>query len=167
MSNLLKKWYVFYTCPKSEKKANKHLVSLGYETFLPLKREYKVWRNRQKKLIEIPFFANYIFVYTFHSNIFEINKVQGICTCVTCGGIASCISDNDIMSLRIMQDMDMMIPKNNDFFIGDKIRVIDGPLCGYEGVLVKVKGISKFGISINCVNLMAIVDLETTRIEKL
>lgn len=45
-----KNWYVFYTSPRAEKKVNEYLLSLGYESFLPLKSEFKIWRNRQRKL---------------------------------------------------------------------------------------------------------------------
>lgn len=41
-----KNWYVFYTSPRAEKKVNEYLLSLGYESFLPLKSEFKIWRNR-------------------------------------------------------------------------------------------------------------------------
>lgn len=162
-----KKWYIFYTCPRAEKKANKNIISLGYETFLPLKKECRIWKNRQRKLIEVPLFPSYVFVYAFHYNLYEINKVHGISTYITCAGNPVCIPQNDVMSLKIMQEMDAMIVKNSDFIIGDRIRIIDGPLCGYEGVLVKEKGINKFGINIDCVNLMAIIDVDAFKIEKL
>lgn len=38
-----KNWYVFYTSPRAEKKVNEYLLSLGYESFLPLKSEFKIW----------------------------------------------------------------------------------------------------------------------------
>ena len=40
-----KNWYVFYTSPRAEKKVNEYLLSLGYESFLPLKSEFKIWRK--------------------------------------------------------------------------------------------------------------------------
>lgn len=114
-----KNWYVFYTSPRAEKKVNEYLLSLGYESFLPLKSE-----------------------------------------------VPAVISGNDIMSLKIMQEMDVEILRNNEFSSGDKIRIIDGPLCGYEGILIEIKGKKKFGVSISCVNLTAVVDLNTSKMEK-
>ena len=58
-----KSWYVFYTCPRAEKKVNEYLLSIGYETFLPLRKELKIWKNRQRKFIETPLFSNYIFIH--------------------------------------------------------------------------------------------------------
>lgn len=40
-----KNWYVFYTSPRAEKKVNEYLLSLGYESFLPLKSEFKILDN--------------------------------------------------------------------------------------------------------------------------
>lgn len=66
-----------------------------------------------------------------------------------------------------MQEMDVEVLKNEDLCYGDKIRITDGPLCGYEGILIKIKGKEKFGVSINCVNLTAVVDIDSSKIEKL
>lgn len=162
-----KNWYVFYTCPRAEKKVNEHLKSIGYETFLPLKKELRIWKNRQRKIIEVPLFSSYIFVNTLPYKIHEINKIHGVCTCVTCAKIPVQVLDKDMMSLKAMSAMDIMIVKNEDFVIGDKIRVIEGPLCGYEGVLIHTKGTNKFGINIECVNLTAVVDLNSSKIERI
>lgn len=97
-----KNWYVFYTSPRAEKKVNEYLLSLGYESFLPLKSEFKIWRNRQRKLIKSPLFPSYIFVLATRNDIFDINRIYGICYCVTCAGVPAVISGNDIMSLKII-----------------------------------------------------------------
>lgn len=168
ITNPLKKnWYVFYTRPRAEKKVNEYLLSLGYQSFLPLKSEFKIWKNRQRKLIESPLFPSYIFVLATRNEIFDINKVYGICCCVTYAGVPAVILDNDILSLKIMQKMNVEVLKNNDLCSGDKVRIVDGPLCGYEGVLIKIKGKEKFGVSVSCVNLTAVVDLESSKMEKL
>lgn len=164
---LKKNWYVFYTSPRAEKKVNENLLSLGYESFLPLKSEFKIWKNRQRKLIKLPLFPSYIFVLATRNDIFDINRIYGICCCVTYAGVPAVISENDIMSLKIMQEMDVEILKNNDLHSGDKIRILDGPLCGYEGVLIKIKGKEKFSVSVSCVNLTAVVDISFSKMEKL
>ena len=83
---------------------------------------------------------SYIFVLATRNDIFDINRIYGICYCVTCAGVPAVISGTDIMSLKIMQEMDVEILRNNEFSSGDKIRIIDGPLCGYEGILIEIKG---------------------------
>lgn len=73
-----KNWYVFYTSPRAEKKVNEYLLSLGYESFLPLKSEFKIWRNRQRKLIKSPLFPSYIFVLATRNDIFDIVAIEEI-----------------------------------------------------------------------------------------
>lgn len=165
--NKKKNWYVFYTCPRAEKKVNKYLLSLGYETFLPLKKEVKVWKNRQRKVIETPLFPSYIFINIEQCNIFETTKIYGICYCVSCNGVPAYISDEHIQSLKIMQNMNITSVSSEKIFVGDKIRVLNGPLCGYEGILIKMNGINKFGINIDCTNLIAMVDLNISKIERI
>lgn len=167
VNSLKKNWYVFYTSPRAEKKVNEYLLSLGYQSFLPLKSEFKIWKNRQRKLIKLPLFPSYIFVLATRNDIFDINKVYGICRCVTYAGVPAIISDNDIMSLKIMQEMDVEVLRSDDLCSGDKIRIVDGPLCGYDGILIKIKGKEKFAVSVSCVNLTAVIDLDSSKIEKL
>lgn len=162
-----KNWYAFYTSPRAEKKVNIILKSMGYDTFLPIKKESKIWKNRQRKIIEIPLFPSYIFINTYSCKIFEVNKTHGICNCVSIAKTPVIVNERDIMSLKIMQEMNIETLKNENFDINDKIRVIDGPLSNYEGILIKTKGANKFGIYIPCTNLVAVVDLSASKIEKL
>lgn len=167
VNHLKKNWYVFYTRPRAEKKVNENLLLLGFEPFLPLKSELKIWKNRQRKIIKTALFPSYIFVLATRNDIFEINKTYGICCCVTSAGVPNVISENDITSLKLMQDMDVAVIDNNALLVGDKVRVVNGPLCGCEGILVKIKGVNKFVIYINCVNLAAIIDINNSDIIKL
>lgn len=168
MKEIKKKlWFVFYTCPRAEKKVNEYLQSLNYETFLPLKKEFRIWKNRQRMHIEVPLFPNYIFVNTFQYEIPVINRMRGICTCITCAKEPVTISDNDITSLKIMQEMDISTIDNNNPTIGDRIRIVEGPLCGYEGILIRIKERDKFAINIEKVNLIAVVDLQNCKTEKI
>jgi len=57
-----KKWYVVYTTPRGEKKANHRLEEKGIETYLPLRKTIRQWSDRKKK-IEVPLFTSYLFVY--------------------------------------------------------------------------------------------------------
>ena len=55
----------FIHLQEQKKKVNEYLLSLGYESFLPLKSEFKIWRNRQRKLIKSPLFPSYNFCFSY------------------------------------------------------------------------------------------------------
>lgn len=63
--------------------------------------------------------------------------------------------------------MDISTIDNNNPTIGDRIRIVEGPLCGYEGILIKIKEKDKFAINIEKVNLIAVVDLQNFKTEKI
>ncbi len=47
-----KNWYVFYTAPRAEKVIQQELDFRGYEVFLPITKTLRVWKNRQKKMVD-------------------------------------------------------------------------------------------------------------------
>ena len=54
-------WYVLHTKPRSEKKAEEQLLSLGINAYCPTRTELKVWSDRKKK-IDMPVLPSMILV---------------------------------------------------------------------------------------------------------
>ena len=64
-------WYVLFTKPRSEKKVEKQLLSLGINAFCPTRPEIRFWSDRKKR-IEVPVLPSMVLV-NIDDN--EINKV--------------------------------------------------------------------------------------------
>lgn len=165
--NLLQKnWYVFYTCPRAEKKANEYLQLLGYETFLPLQKELRIWKNRQKKYIEEPLFPSYIFVKTQECNLFNIAKLPKICHCLTMSGHPAIVLDQDIAAIQCMLQNDKKVDvEQRELQVGKKVIIIKGYLTGYEGVLIDCRGEHKFGIQLIGTNYIACINIDLDMIK--
>ena len=43
-------WYVLHTKPRSEKKVEEQLLSLGINAYCPTSSEFKLWSDRKKKI---------------------------------------------------------------------------------------------------------------------
>ena len=43
-------WYVLYTKQRSEKKVEKHLLSIGINAYCPMRSEIKQWSDRKKRV---------------------------------------------------------------------------------------------------------------------
>ena len=43
-------WYVLYTKPRSEKKVEEQLLSLGINAYCPTRPEIKIWSDRKKRI---------------------------------------------------------------------------------------------------------------------
>lgn len=64
-------WYVLFTKPRSEKKVEKQLLSLGINAYCPTRPEIRFWSDRKKR-IEVPVLPSMVLV-NIDDN--EINKV--------------------------------------------------------------------------------------------
>ena len=65
------KWYVLHTKPRSEKKVEEQLLSLGINAYCPTRPEIKIWSDRKKR-IRKPVLPSMVLV---NINDNEINRV--------------------------------------------------------------------------------------------
>jgi len=71
------KWHVLYTKPRSEKKVEKELLSLGIHAYCPTRSEVRLWSDRKKR-IDAPVLPSMVLVNIDDKNInrvFESSKV--------------------------------------------------------------------------------------------
>lgn len=54
-------WYVLFTKPRSEKKAEEQLLSLGINAYCPTYSKIKIWSDRKKK-IDVPLLPSMVLV---------------------------------------------------------------------------------------------------------
>ncbi|XLS29199.1 UpxY family transcription antiterminator [Flavobacteriaceae bacterium M23B6Z8] len=162
-----KNWYVLYTAPRAEKIAKRELEFKGYEVFLPLTQTLRIWKNRQKKMIDTVLFPSYIFVFTDERHLAEICRVNKIKTFIQCGGKASKIKTEYIEGIKRMLDSKQEISVDHDFTEGEQVRIIKGPLTGYEGILVRQKTKTKFGIHLREINQTVLVEICVDAVEKI
>ena len=64
-------WYVLFTKPRSEKKVEEELLSLGIHAYCPTRPEIRLWSDRKKR-IEIPLLPSMVLV---NINDEHINRV--------------------------------------------------------------------------------------------
>ena len=64
-------WYVLYTKPRSEKKVEEQLLSLGINAYCPTRSEFKLWSDRKKKIYK-PVLPSMVLV---HIDDKDINRV--------------------------------------------------------------------------------------------
>lgn len=123
-------------------------------------------KNRQKKLIEIPLFPGYIFVNTTIDQIFRITYLPKIVTFISFGGRPSFLLDKEVEGIKIMCGINRELSVEDNFVNGEKVRIISGPLIGYEGFLINKKGKNRFGIQIEALNQMIFVEVRANVIKK-
>ena len=93
------RWYAIYTRSRSEKKLYKELLDKGVESYLPLKKELRVWSDR-KKWVESPLFTSYVFVKVSEREYYDAISSHWAVRYVCFEGRAVPIPDSQIESLK-------------------------------------------------------------------
>lgn len=162
-----KKWYVFYLRPRTEKKVCEVLTKLGYEVFLPVIPTISLWKNRQKKKILQPLFPGYLFVYIHEHELYSIKQLPHVVSYVASGGKPSTISETEINEIRKMLGLDCPVTVEKRFSKGECVRIMSGPLSGYEGTLVRQHSRTRFGIWLKAISYTVLIDTGRWKLEKL
>ena len=134
-------WYAVYTKPRWEKKVAKLLDEKGIENYCPLNKVVKQWSDRKKVVME-PIFKSYVFVKVEDKDKFELKNISGILNFVYWLGKPAIVRDQDIDTIRkfLNEFGEVTVSEIDQFKVNAKVRVKQGIMMNYHGLLVEVMG---------------------------
>ena len=132
-------WHALYVRSRREKKVLSQLEDGGYKAYLPLITQVKQWSDRKKK-VEEPLFKSYVFVYSNEREYIPIVNVYGVIKFVTFERQAVVVPENQILAIKkFVSDFEKgeeyKMMNNEELKVGQKVRIINGPLKGLTGRL--------------------------------
>lgn len=160
---LKENWYIAYTLPRCERKAQKKLVNMGIETFLPLQKVVRQWSDRKKKL-EVPLFPSYIFVRTDSYRKFNVIKLPELVQYVSFEGKPVTVSDELIYSLSKITTGEVEV-SNEIINVGGKVRIVEGEFQGVEGIVYHKNGKTRLVICIDALRRSVKMELSAHCVE--
>ncbi|MDD2285563.1 MAG: UpxY family transcription antiterminator [Paludibacter sp.] len=128
-------WYVIYTAPKAEKQVQQRLTEQGVEAFLPLHLSPRKWSDRVK-LVEMPLFPSYLFVYTRRTALYDLVRIPGIARIIYFEGQPAVVRPREISAIR--QFLEYANGKACRIELDDEVRVAVGPLKDSGGKVIKI-----------------------------
>ena len=152
-------WYIIQTLPNSEKKVSQRLTEIGFQNYLPTRKQLSIRKDR-KKYLERPLFSSYLFIKTDEKNRREVFKVNGIRNfLMDCGKVAT-VSEDEIERIKKICDFngDLDI-QNNCFKCGDYVMVKDGFFAGVDGYVIQNSHGDKLKIIFKKLGYSAIVEI--------
>jgi transcription antitermination factor NusG len=162
-----KKWYVFYCRSRAEKKADIELKLRGYEAYLPLMMQERVWSDRIKKVM-MPMFSGYIFINCYDYDIIKILQLSQIVTTVRIGGEYATIRQKEIILLRTIEEHGLKVLIQPYTIIeGDEVEIIAGVLRGHSGICVEESHSSFLSIAIEGINQSIKVKIDKGMVRKI
>jgi len=158
--SLQKQWLVVYTRSRAEKKVELELQIKEIESFLPMQKKLRQWKDR-KKWVEMPLMSGYCFVHITRKEYDLVLQTNNVVCYVRFEGKAAVVPDRQIDALKQMlkqYDFEVNVTTEN-FAPGKKVEVIDGPMIGLRGELIKARGKNKFIIRFNQINSVVSVEI--------
>ena len=140
MTENLSYWHAVNTRPRWEKKIAKALELKGIENYCPLNKVVRQWSDRKKVILE-PIFRGYVFVKVEEQKKWDIKKIDGILNYVYWLGKPAKIKEEEINTIRrFLHEFEEVQVEQIGLEVNQKVRIRQGVLMNYEGILLEVSG---------------------------
>ncbi|MCK9162849.1 MAG: UpxY family transcription antiterminator [Bacteroidales bacterium] len=161
----MKKWFALYVQPRKEKVVEKELLRSNYEVYLPLKKCLRQWKDR-KAMVEMPLIPSYVFTRIREVDMWDIVKINGCVKFIWFNNKPCSIPDNQIDSMRLIQEKEIEIELENNIRPnqGDRVRIVEGPFAGLIGV-IKRGNKNNFAVRVDSLGVDLSIVLEESQIK--
>ena len=161
----MRKWYVLYSRPKSEKILAQRLADRGIESWCPVHRSKKRWSDRWK-WTEKPLFSSYCFIRIEEKERAEVFSVPGFVRFLFWNGAPAIVRDVEIDRLKVwLNDYPHENIELFTFAPGEKVRVGSGPLMEREGLVEQQDG-NYLYLKLESLGTVVRLDIRANLVEK-
>ena len=143
----MEKWIAVYTKSRHEKVVIQELENKNIEAYCPIFKERRQWSDR-KRWVEFPLFRSYVFAKIELKNSIYILQAMGVHHIIKFQGNISIIPNEIIQNIKSMIDGGFTVEQVEYFVKGDEVIVVEGPLKGMEGIVVKIKNENKLVLKV-------------------
>jgi len=161
-------WYAIWTRSHCERLVAQQLIAKGFQPFLP---EMAV-RSRKPEpapIVQRPMFPGYLFLkHTMEKRSYvEILKARGVVRILEGGwNRLTPIADEEISSIERVIESGAPVLSHPYFNQGDRVRVVEGPLAGLEGLFVRdKKNRGRLVVSVNLLQTSVAIEVDGDFVE--
>jgi transcription antitermination factor NusG len=150
--------------PNHEKRVSQHCQHRLIESFLPLYRVMRRWRNRRTAVLERPLFPGYLFARIASRNRVRVLELPGVVSIVSSAGQLLPLTDDYISNLREGLLLNKIEPHAN-VDVGESVRIIHGAFAGAEGILERRKNDLRVVLRLEMLARSVSVEVDASEIE--
>ena len=162
-SNVCRMWFAVYMKSHHEKSTATQLSHKGIDNYLPLYRAEHTWTHRRRVTLDLPLFPNYLFVHILQSERSRVLSTDGVVMFVDRGDVIAPVQDAEIERLRTELHLRASEP-HSDTAVGQKARIITGPLAGMEGTVLRHKGNLRLILTVPLINQLVAVEVNADEV---
>jgi transcription termination/antitermination protein NusG len=159
-------WFAAYTTPRHEKVVARQFDVRNVESFLPLYRSLRRWKNGCRVAIERPLFPSYVFVRVRRREAVRVLQVPGVLSLVSTGREPAPLPNSEIEALRSGLPGRCFEP-HPYLIAGEKVRVLSGALAGMIGVLIRKKNEFRVVLSLDLICQSVSLEIDAEEVEPL
>ena len=159
-------WFAAYTLPRHEKAVGRQFEARYIESFLPLYRVSRRWKNGCTVVVEQPLFPSYIFVCIERRQAVNVLQVPGVLSIVSAGRELAALPTPEIDALRSGLPLRQFEP-HPYLVVGEQARIVSGSLSGMVGVLVRKKSNLRVVLTLELIRQSVAVEVGIDEIEPL
>jgi transcription antitermination factor NusG len=159
-----KNWFAIFTVPRHEKQVEQHFRVREIESFLPLIRVGRRWKDGSKGIVELPLFPSYTFARIGCGGRVPVLSVPGVLSIVGAGRNSMSISDSYIHFLQKGLQEGKVEP-HPYLTAGTKVRIRSGVMAGVEGILLRKKNDFRVVLTLEMIMKSVKVEVELDDIE--
>ena len=157
-------WYAVQTRPRHEKCVAEQLRLRSLPTFLPVYRCVHRWKNGVQAELELPLFPCYLFTCVSARTRLPVLQLPGVVGLAGPSAHPTTIPEPEINALRAATEQ-LKAEPHPFLNIGDRVRIVAGPLFGMEGILARRKQALRVVLSIEIIMRSITVEVSAFDIE--
>ena len=163
-------WYAIWTRSNCERLVAQQLSAKGFAAFLP-EMGAQSRRNGKTHVVPVPMFPGYLFLrhaMEKHSYI-EILKARGVVRILERGwSQLTPVADEEVDAIQQLVASGVPVFPHAYFREGDRVRVVEGPLAGLQGVFLRDKpNKGRLVVSVNLLQTSVAVEVDCAFVEAL
>ena len=163
----MKFWYLIHTKPKQENTDKENLLRQNYCVYLPMVVSRRKRKGKAIRTLEA-LFPRYLFIHLDDTtdDWAPIRSTIGVSELVRFGLIPAKISENLIAEVKQREnEEDIHELQVSDFEEGQRIRIAEGPLEGYEAIFKAKSGQVRAVVLLKIAQNMAKIQIDIDKIE--
>jgi len=155
----LQPWHALIVKPRHEKTVAQCLRYKHIDGYVPLLTVRRRWSDRIKSM-ELPLFPGYVFCQCDYDSRLAVLNTPGVNSFVSFGNGPAMIAADEIASVRAIVDSGCTPHPGPFMRAGDRVRIVDGPLSGVTGILLREKDSVRVVVNIELLRRSVSVEID-------
>lgn len=158
-------WYVVRVKANAERKVAQAVSAREFEVFLPM--QVRLGGRKGTSRIEIPLFPGYVFARFDCRASLEVLMCPGVVHILCRGSVPEAVDPMEMHALQSVTRLVQSVEPLPAFALGQKVRIIGGPLADVQGIVLRDNGRQRLVVSISLLRRSVVAQVEREWLENL